>query len=387
MRIDKLSLLNFRNHIDTTLEFSPQINVLWGNNGVGKTSVLEAISMCSITKSFVPTADVSLINKDAKNFATTAYCTNELNTPYKISISYSVRERKLINSSIGNKLLPKEIIGEIPLVVLSPDNKCITNGSPEFRRNFVNGILSQSNKYYLDKLYEHRRILKQRNSVLQQLGKEMNPTQQLLLYLEQWTALFINTNAEIVLRRNEFINEFNPYFVDAYRIVSNSKEDVKLVYQPDSLSNADFSGIDAKDNIKNELQARATSLQSTEIRRMTTMFGMQKDDLKILLNGGIAREFASQGQHKSLLIALKFAEFRYLLAKKSETPIILFDDIFSELDKERVAKVINLLADSNAQIFITLTEPDILDVATNIIKKFIQITDKNTTEKCNEYNQ
>jgi DNA replication and repair protein RecF len=361
--------------------------VLWGNNGVGKTSVLEAISMCSITKSFVPTADVSLINKDAKNFATTAYCTNELNTPYKISISYSVRERKLINSSIGNKLLPKEIIGEIPLVVLSPDNKCITNGSPEFRRNFVNGILSQSNKYYLDKLYEHRRILKQRNSVLQQLGKEMNPTQQLLLYLEQWTALFINTNAEIVLRRNEFINEFNPYFVDAYRIVSNSKEDVKLVYQPDSLSNADFSGIDAKDNIKNELQARATSLQSTEIRRMTTMFGMQKDDLKILLNGGIAREFASQGQHKSLLIALKFAEFRYLLAKKSETPIILFDDIFSELDKERVAKVINLLADSNAQIFITLTEPDILDVATNIIKKFIQITDKNTTEKCNEYNQ
>ena len=374
MQINKLILNNFRNHINSEIEFSPAINVIWGNNGAGKTSILEAISVCSISKSFVPHSDISLINKDAKSYSVAAHCINELQVPYKINISFSHRLPKQISSNFGNKLLPKDIIGEIPLVVLSPDNKNITNNSPEFRRQFVNGILSQAKKYYLEKLFEIRKILKQRNTLLHQIKQcySSEEKQNYLQLLEHWTEFFINTSAEIIIRRNSFIQEFNPFFVDAYQTVSNSKEEVKIIYLPDSISEIDKIEND-KEQIKNELRVRAKQVQDSEIKRNTTLFGPQKDEFRILINGGTAREFASQGQHKSILIALKFSEFRYLATQKNETPIILFDDIFSELDVLRVEKVINLLAESSAQIFITLTEPNSIKFNNDIQKTFLKV--------------
>ena len=370
MRINKLILNNFRNHINTEIEFSPTINVIWGNNGAGKTSILEAISVCSISKSFVPHSDISLINKDAKNYSVIAHCINELQVPYKINISFSPRSPKQISSNFGSKLLPKDIIGEIPLVVLSPDNKNITNNSPEFRRQFVNGILSQASKYYLEKLFEIRKILKQRNTLLQQLKQVQNfdEKQNYLQLLEHWTDFFINTSSEIIVRRNNFIREFNPFFVDAYQTVSSSKEEVKIIYLPDSVSE-----ISDKEQVKNELRLRAKQVQDSEIKRNTTLFGPQKDEFRILINDCTAREFASQGQHKSILIALKFSEFKYLATQKNETPIILFDDIFSELDVLRIERVIYLLAESSAQIFITLTEPNLIKFNNNINKTFFEI--------------
>jgi DNA replication and repair protein RecF len=336
-----------------------------------------------MSKSFVLHSEYSLINREYKNFFVSANCTNELKIPYKINVSYTSNSPKQINSSYGNKLLPKEIIGIMPLVVLSPDNKNITNGSPEYRRQFINGILSQSNKYYLEKLYEIRKILKQRNSLLHQMSKSQNTSDstQYIPLLENWTEFFINTNVEIIQRRIEFINEFNPYFVEAYNIVSDSKEVVKIIYSPDSISekiiedtNNDIATI--KNNIKEDLENRAKNIQQGEIKRANTLFGSQKDEFKIMINGGTARDYASQGQHKSLLIALKFAEFKYLLEKKNETPIILFDDIFSELDKNRIEKVLKILSESEAQIFITLTEPNLIEVDIGIDKNFIEIKDK-----------
>jgi DNA replication and repair protein RecF len=383
MKINNLILNHFRNHIESEYNFSDKINVMWGNNGVGKTSILEAISVCSMSKSFVLHSEYSLINREYKSFFVSANCTNELQLPYKINVSYTSNAPKQINSSYGNKLLPKEIIGTIPLVVLSPDNKNITNGSPEYRRQFINGILSQSNKYYLEKLYEIRKILKQRNSLLHQISKLQNNTDstQYMPLLENWTEFFINTNVEIIQRRMEFINEFNPYFVDAYKTVSDGKEEVKIIYSPDSISekiieDTNDSIATIKNNIKEELQNRANNIQQGEVKRANTLFGSQKDEFKIMINGGIARDYASQGQHKSLLIALKFAEFKYLLEKKNETPIILFDDIFSELDKNRIEKVLKILSESEAQIFITLTEPNLIEVDIGIDKNFIEIKDK-----------
>lgn len=370
MRINKLILNNFRNHTSSELLFSSGLNIIWGNNGAGKTSILEAISVCSMSRSFVPNSDVSLINKGSKSYLVSAFCTNEFNVPYKIIVSFAPRLPKQISSSFGSKLLPKDIIGQMPLVVLSPDNKNITIGVPEFRRQFVNGILSQANKYYLDKLYEIRKVLKQRNSLLQQF-KQIQTSENYnynLQLLEHWTDFLINICCDIIIRRNEFINEFNPFFIEAYKIVSGSKEDVEIIYVPNSISE-----IINFQQIKNELHSRAKQIQSSEIKRGTTLFGTQKDEFKILINGGIAREFASQGQHKSLLIALKFAEFKYLYNKNKETPIILFDDIFSELDLKRVEKVIELLKDSDAQIFITLTEPNIIPNNDITTKKIIKI--------------
>jgi DNA replication and repair protein RecF len=369
MIINSIKIKNFRNHIEKELFFTDGINVLWGNNGVGKTTILEAISVCSISKSFVTSSDVILINENENQYCISANCTNDLTLPYKINISFTPKQPKEISANNWNRLLPKDIIGEIPLVILSPDYKKITSGSPEFRRQFINGLLSQISKNYLEKLYEHRRILKQRNSLLSQFKGNLNNVS-LLPILSQWTEALINVSSDLIVRRNEFIKDFNLIFTEAYKIISNSKELVSISYQPDSISEV----ITNKKQVIDILTQRSKMMLNGEIKRSTTLFGSQKDDIKICINNGIAKEYASQGQHKSLLIAIKFSEFQYLLEKKNETPVILFDDIFSELDNIRIEKVLDLLAQSKAQIFITLTDPTIIKNATDISTNLIEIT-------------
>ena len=375
MRINYIKIKNFRNHLEKELNFDDGINILWGNNGVGKTTILEAISVCSISKSFTTNTDLALVNENEKQYHISANCTNDLNLPYKINISFTPKEPKEITSNFGARLLPKDIIGEIPLVILSPDYKKITASSPEFRRQFINGILSQASKNYLEKLYQHRKILKQRNSLLSQFKGILNSNNESLLdILSQWTAALIDVSADLIVRRNNFINDFNPIFIDAYKTISNSKENANIYYQPDSITDTIINdAIINKEQIIEILTHRSDAIQNAEIKRATTLFGSQKDDIKICINNGIAKEYASQGQHKSLLIAIKFAEFQYLLEKRNETPVILFDDIFSELDNTRIAKVLNLLAQSNAQIFITLTDPSIIKNATNIKTNLTEI--------------
>ena len=371
MRINNIRIKNFRNYLEKELTFSEGINVLWGNNGVGKTTILEAISVCSISKSFVTNADVILINENENQYFISANCTNDLNLPYKINISFTPKQPKEISSNAGNRLLPKDIIGEIPLVILSPDYKKITSGSPDFRRQFINGLLSQASKNYLEKLFEHRRTLKQRNSLLSQFkGNLTSNNESFLPVLSQWTQALINVSSDLIVRRNEFVNDFNPIFIDAYKNISHSQENVNIIYQPDSISEK----IINKEQVVEILTQRSNAILNAEIKRSTTLFGSQKDDIKICINNGIAKEYASQGQHKSLLIAIKFAEFQYLLDKKNETPIILFDDIFSELDNTIIEKVLYLLSQSKAQIFITLTDPTIIKNSIDILTNLIEIS-------------
>ncbi|MCL2040039.1 MAG: DNA replication and repair protein RecF [Bacteroidetes bacterium] len=370
MRINNIKIQNFRNHLEKEFSFTGGINVIWGDNGVGKTTILEAISVCSMSKSFATNADAILINENKNQYHISANCTNDLNLPYKINISFTPKQPKEISSNVGNRLLPKDIIGEIPLIVLSPDYKKITSGSPESRRQFVNSLLSQASKNYLEKLFALRKILKQRNSLLSNFkGVLTKNNENLLPILHQWSQALINVSTDLIIRRNEFIADFNPIFIDAYNIISNSKENVSIAYQPDTINEK----INDKNQIMEILTQRSNTILNGEIKRSTTLFGAQKDDLKISINNGIAKEYASQGQHKSLLLAIKFAEFQYLLEKKNETPIILFDDIFSELDNIRIRKVLELLSQCNAQIFITITDPTIIKNATAIPTNLIEI--------------
>jgi len=179
------------------------------------------------------------------------------------------------------------------------------------------------------------------------------------------------------MRRNTFLDEFNPIFIEAYNIVSDQKEKVAIYYEVDAINEP----ITDKEQIIASLTTRYHNIKGAEIKRATTLFGPQKDDLRITINDGIAREFASQGQHKTLLIALKFAEFHYLLEKKKETPIILFDDIFSELDTNRIDRVLGLLSKSDAQIIITLTDPKIISNTNQIPNKMIEIKERNRTNE------
>ncbi len=353
MRIKQLNISNLRNHTLSEIEFSEGLNIFYGLNGSGKTTILEAIAVAAFSKSFLPVQDSSLVQSGANSYAISVKAVNDYGIPYNISINFDKQKKKEINSNIGDRLAPKDIIGEIPCIILSPDYKSITFGAPGDRRDFIDKLLSQSSRKYLDELIKYRKTLRQRNRLLQQAKISNNYDSKLL---DALTEMLINSSIEIVKKRISFINRFTPIFREIYKYVSESKETVELDYIPNALSGLPGDSIHTDEEIRNSYQEVADVLINDELRRGQTLFGPQRDDLRIIINGGSAKERASQGQHKSLLISLKFAEFNYLKEIKNETPVALFDDIFTELDAERTHKVLSLLELNYAQTMITITD-------------------------------
>jgi len=354
MIVKKIHIVNLRNHSDTKMECSDSSNIIFGLNGSGKTTILEAIAIGAHSKSFQPTEDKNLIKYNQESYFVDINAQYDLLAPYKVSVLYKKGQRKQINSSLGQNLLPKELIGEMPIVILTPDFKSITFGSPQDRRQFLDTVLSQSSKTYLDAILKQKKYLKHRNAILAQYSKEGKLDKNLLASV---TDFFIKFSAEVIFKRNRFLNEFADYFRQSYQLLSESSEYIKIFYKPDSLNYHDDL-LNSQLLIEEELKNTATQVYNNELKRGTSLFGPQKDDIDIFVNDGLAKEVASQGQHKSLLIALKFAEFEFLKSKSRELPIILLDDIFSELDSKRASHVLSILADKKAQTFITITEAD-----------------------------
>lgn len=353
MRVTTIRIHSLRNHNDTETDFSPEMNIILGHNGAGKTTILEAISIASLSKSFLPTPDSLLINSAQSKYSVHAKAQTDLQVPYAVTVSFSAGGRKHISSSIGDSLSPKDIIGEMPVVVLSPDFKAITFGAPDDRRRFIDALLSQCSKRYVEEAIALKRIIKQRNDLLTSAKKTGFLDTAML---DLWTDSFIASAAEITARRFVFIEEFMPYFTESYSRVSNGKEMVSLQYQAKTLPKVTINSSTKKNELLHLFNDIAKKCRNEEIRRGTTLFGPQKDDLYIGIHNGEARDYASQGQHKSLLIALKYAEFQYLYAQKQEKPILLYDDIFSELDATRTRNVLQTVLETGAQVFITATE-------------------------------
>lgn len=374
MKIKKLNILNLRNHKFTELEFSNSLNIFYGLNGSGKTTILEAISIASFSKSFLPTQDSALINYNEKQYSISVKAINDYGIPYIISIKYDKINKKEINSNAGDKITPKDIIGEIPCIILSPDYKKITFGTPADRRDFLDKLLSQSSKKYLEDLMTYRKSLRQRNTQLQKTKIHQDFDENLF---NSWTEILIQTGAAIIKKRIDFINDFIPYFEKLYSFVSDEKEKVTLEYLPHGIPKIKPLHELSEKDIQTYLHNFSLEILPDEKRRGLTLFGPQRDELKIKINGGLAKDSASQGQHKTLLICIKFAEFEYLKNMKNETPLALLDDIFSELDKKRTDKVLALLEKNSAQTFITVTDFELLKplIPDTINYKIFQLSD------------
>jgi DNA replication and repair protein RecF len=256
---------------------------------------------------------------------------------------------------------PKDLIGNIPTIVLSPDYKEITAGSPENRRRFLNTAISQLSNNYLSYLLSYQRVLKQRNNLLSKLAKDYSKDYK---ELNIWTEKLIEYGSKIIARRANFIKELEPFFIKNYQTVSNGKETVGINYKPFGFDDLHYIDLDETTIVK-RLSDQRDKYKTLELKRQTTLWGPQKDELELYINGSLVRETASQGQHKSVLISLKLAEFDYMKEALNETPIVLLDDIFSELDVKRTELVIKTILDNVAQAFITVTEVDKLK---NIMK-------------------
>ena len=352
MKINKIKILNIRNHEHSDIELSPHINVFFGLNGAGKTSVLESVSIAAFSRSFQANEEASIVRSGEANSFIRIDGTSSLGVPYFVTIANEFKPRnKIIKNSEGDNLIPKDIIGRLPIVILSPDLKCITSGSPADRRKFVNQILSQTSTLYSGNILKMRRCLKQRNKLLAQAKGDsyINKEQ-----LDVLTEMFIELNAELLIKRAEFIEEYIPYFIESYKVISLGREDVQISYAPDSIKLEDKL---SKDEIIEMYHEKADKLYDQELRRGTTLFGCQKDEVQFLINDKLVKETASQGQHKTFLIALKFAEFKFIKEAINETPVVLLDDIFAELDSDRSKKVIDFINMNQAQSLITITNP------------------------------
>lgn len=354
MRLDSIYFLNIRNHKQTELFFSKHINVFFGLNGAGKTSILEAISIAAISKSFQSTPENSLIKFDDDLFLSRVHTMRDRGTDFTIEVKKETGSRKKISSSFMENMRPKDLIGSIPIIILSPDYKEITAGSPENRRRFINTTISQISNNYLNDLYSYRRILKQRNNLLSKMKRDRSIDKN---ELNIWTEKLIEFGSKIILRRAKFITEFEPYYLKNYKKVSDSKEEVQIKYSPYGFDDINYKDLD-ESMVVNRLIKLRDEKKIGEFTRFTTLFGPQKDEIDLFINNAPVKEVASQGQHKTVLISLKLAEFDYMKEILNETPIVLLDDIFSELDAKRTELVINTVLKNLAQAFITITEDE-----------------------------
>ncbi len=341
MYLQQLTLVNFKNFEQQSFSFDCKINCFTGNNGVGKTNILDAIHYLSYTKSyFNPVASQSIRHEQdffvvEGNFL----IDDEVNN---ITCSLKKGHKKVVKKNGKAYEKFSEHIGLLPLVIISPaDRDLIIEGS-SIRRKFIDEVISQSNKTYLQQLINYQKVLSQRNSLLKYFAvnhtfDELN----ISVYNEQLQQF----GTEIFKQRKEFLEELIPIFKQRYQEISNQKEEVGITYK---------SHLET-DNLKTLLQE---SIKKDLMVQYTTC-GVHKDDLVFTINGHPIKKFGSQGQQKSFLIALKLAQFDVIQQRTKTPPILLLDDIFDKLDDSRVTQLIQLVNQHQfGQIFITDTHKE-----------------------------
>ncbi len=339
MFLEQLKLIDFKNYREAELQLSEKINCFIGNNGAGKTNLLDAIYYLSFCKSYFNLLDQQNIRHESDLFA--------IHGSYKrngdTDLVSCVQRRNQKKSFRFNKKEYERLadhIGKIPLVMISPYDRDLINEGSEYRRKFMDGMLSQFDPLYLDSLLHYNKVLQQRNSLIRQLAEHGAPQTDLLeLYDEQLAA----SGQALFEKRKHFRIEFIPIFQHYYALVSNSAEEVDILYES---------------SLHHTLLAESLKKnRAYDLRMRYTTNGIHKDDLDFRISGFTLKKFGSQGQQKSFVIAIKLAQFDFTKQRMGFKPVLLFDDIFDKLDDHRVNSIVNLVSrDSFGQVFITDTQ-------------------------------
>jgi len=340
MFLQKLHLVNFKNYTENELVFSDKINCFVGNNGAGKTNVLDAIHYLSFCKSYFNPVDSQSILHDADFFAIHGKYNNSESTDNLYSCIQKRNSKKVFKENKKDYDRLADHIGKIPLVMISPYDRDLINDGSEARRKYIDSVISQFDRVYLGDLINYNKTLLQRNTLLKQFAEQHYFDG---ASLEIWNEKLAGLGAVLYAKRNDFLADFNPLFNDFYRFLSGGKESVEIVY-------------DSQMHEHQLIALLKDNLDKDRIVRYTTC-GIHKDDLSFTIDGYPVKKYGSQGQQKSFVIAIKLAQFEYTRRIKKFKPILLFDDIFDKLDDSRVQSIISLVSENNfGQIFITDTQ-------------------------------
>ncbi len=339
--IEKLSILNFKNIEQVDLSFSPKMNCFFGNNGMGKTNLLDALFYLSFCKSYTNLPDSQIIRHESDFCMLQGFYTIG-GQPEEFYCGIKKKQRKQFKRNKKEYEKLSDHIGFLPLVMVSPSDTDLIQGGSEDRRKFVDMVISQYDKDYLHALIRYNKALEQRNALLK------NNTLADDSLFEIWEEQMVEAGNMIHEKRNLFLKEFIPIFQHFHQFICEMGEEVDLIYES-QLDSADLSELLPNKRERDKILGYSTQ-------------GIHKDDFNFMLGGYLMKKVGSQGQSKTYLIALKLAQFDFLVRMGSNRPILLLDDIFDKLDARRVEQIIKLVADDKfGQIFITDTNRKYLD--------------------------
>ena len=340
MYLQELKLNNFKNCQSADLSLSEKINCFVGLNAAGKTNILDSIYYLAFCKSYFSLTDKQNIKHGEDFFAIHGdfhFDNDELHT---ISCVQKNASKKSFRCDKKEYERLADHIGKIPLVMISPYDSDLINGGSELRRKFIDGVISQFDAVYLNSLLNYNKALQQRNKQLKFFLENKIWDSNLL---EIWNHQLLQNAVPINEKRRSFLEEFVPVFLSYYEIVSGTKEKVSISY---------ISAL----NEKPYAELLAESMDHDRFSSYTNV-GIHKDDLQLLIDGHPVKQFASQGQQKSFVVAIKLAQFDFNYRKIGHKPILLLDDIFDKLDDNRVEQLVKLVGDDHfGQVFITDTQ-------------------------------
>ncbi len=341
MRLKQLSLINFKNIAGLDVELGPKFNCFVGNNGSGKTTILDAVHYLSVCKSFLNSIDSQNIKQDQPFFVLGGTFVQD-DEEFAIHCALKREGKKQFKKNKKEYKRLMDHVGLFPSVIIAPTDADIINGGSDLRRKFLDSVISQMDREYLASLMRYNKALLQRNALLKYFFENRTFSE---ANLDVWDMQLSEIGQVIFAKRQAFLNDFISAFSENYQTISGTTEQIGLVYKSQLLDGKMYDLLKA--NVSKDRSSTYTTI------------GVHKDDLELSINDFQLKKFGSQGQQKSALVSLKFAQFKVMREKSGFTPLLLLDDIFDKLDDDRVGQLLKLVAGKDfGQVLITDTHPE-----------------------------
>jgi DNA replication and repair protein RecF len=346
--VKNIRLKNFRNYHYLDLEFSKMLNVIYGENAQGKTNILESIFLCASGRSHRTSKDAELVMVGEEGYIIELII-QRMDREIKIQIYYDLKARKKIKineipiKKIGN------LIGNLNAVIFSPDDLDIIKGGPSVRRRFLDMTISQIKPSYFYDLQQYAKILSNRNYLL----KEIQIKRSLLDTLDVWSKNLANVGSRIIIARKNFIRNMNVKIAKNHSKLTAGKETLELKYKP----SVEISNLENEEEVAEAFLKILRKERQKEIQKAITFYGPHRDDYDLMLNRMDVKLFGSQGQQRTSILSIKLSEVDIMKEETGEYPILLLDDVMSELDSSRQEFLLNSI--SKVQVFVTCTDSSI----------------------------
>ncbi|MEL7567606.1 MAG: DNA replication/repair protein RecF [Dehalobacterium sp.] len=364
MKLLSLDLRNFRNYLGQKIDFNPNLNIVIGLNAQGKSNLLEAINYLSIFSSFRNARDADMIKWGQSYFFIEGLIKKQ-NSEYLLTLGYNVENKKIFKVNGNQRKNISDLLGVFNSVVFSPEDLNIVKTGPMARRKFLDKEMMQLFPSYYFSLIQYHKILVQRNNLLKEIRGNINKSD----ILEIWNYQLIDTGSKIIKKRLEVLTKLGPLARLTHRRITNGEEELDLNYESLELEQEEDLKKLSLEEIKNIFSSQLQKKIKTEIYRGVSLIGPHRDDLKITINGVDARKFGSQGQQRTAALALKIAELELVKSETGEYPVLLLDDVMSELDERRRDHLLVFIGE-RVQTFITTTDLDFKYADGKVIRVF-----------------